>query len=339
MAKRLESITDEMWAEMPIHKTNKKIADEFLKQKHLSPDTLKQYKSAIRQFFRWIMDEHDNKPLFKFKKRIALDYQNYLYEVGLAPNSIKFKRSVVSSMCGYVETYVAEDDENFENFRNIYSKQIPNPPKSLVREKQPLTKEEFDLLVEALESQEKWQMLAYVHFTYASGCRRSEALQLRKEVVGYSKVKDGEGKEKQYYMTHTIRCKGRGQEGKVRKLQFNDTAKEAVGKWLKERAKWEGTTDDCEYVFVKRVKDKETGKYAVSQLSRDVFNYWCSDIFSKIVGRRVHPHMFRSTRATHMSLEGKDIKVAQKLLGHESSETTQLYVIREDDDVLDGAFE
>jgi site-specific recombinase XerC len=49
--------------------------------------------------------------------------------------------------------------------------------------------------------------------------------------------------------------------------------------------------------------------------------------------------LFRESRATSMIVEqGKDIKTAQKLLGHLSSTTTEIYVIREDKDDSDEAF-
>lgn len=40
----------------------------------------------------------------------------------------------------------------------------------------------------------------------------------------------------------------------------------------------------------------------------------------------VHPHMLRHTFATKIVNEGNDIKVAQKLLGHSSRETTEIYL-------------
>ncbi|MFO1442795.1 site-specific integrase [Bacillus sp. Bva_UNVM-123] len=87
-------------------------------------------------------------------------------------------------------------------------------------------------------------------------------------------------------------------------------------------------------VFVKKTRE---GK--VTPLTANAFNYWCSEIFTEIVGRRVHPHQLRSTRATHIvALDGKDIKTAQKVLGHQSSETTEIYVVRDDDDDIDDAF-
>ncbi|MEK4824637.1 tyrosine-type recombinase/integrase [Niallia sp. FSL W8-0951] len=327
MGKRVEKIkevTEEEWE--ACHPFNKRITNEFLEQQHLSPQTLRQYQSSLKIFFRWVKDNCENKSITDLKPRDALRYQNFLMSRDLSSNAVKFKRSSVSSLCGFIELYYNED---YPLFRNIYNKKIPNPPRALRNEKQPLTKEELDLLVDTLKEREEWQMVAYVMFSYESGCRRSETAQLLKEVVTYDKVKDKDGNFKDYYMTNSIRCKGKGREGNVRKLVMGDAAMEAVKKWLEVRGE-----DDCDLVFVKKTKD---GK--VDPLSPTAFNYWCHEIFSEIVGRRVHPHQLRSTRATHIvAIDGKDIKTAQKVLGHKSSETTQIYVIRDDDDDIDDAF-
>ena len=69
-----------------------------------------------------------------------------------------------------------------------------------------------------------------------------------------------------------------------------------------------------------------------------LLNNWCSGLFTDIVGSPITPHRFRSARASHLVVEeGKSIETAQKLLGHESSETTaKHYVIRDDwDDAFD----
>lgn len=207
-----------------------------------------------------------------------------------------------------------------------------------MREKIPLTKEEMKLLLDTLEKRKKWQMIAYIKFSYAAGCRRAEVRQLLKEVVNYTPIekekveKNEDGKSEirkiKYYQTHEIRCKGRGVIGKIRKLQFDQEAMDAIKKWLEIRGE-----DDCPYVFV-------TGNAGNrKQVGENTFDDWCKNLFSKIVGRRVHPHLFRETRATDLVVvEGKDIKTAQRLLGHESSETTEIYVIRQGDDDLDDCF-
>lgn len=316
---KLTEVTETEWS--LVNKFNRDITEEFLQQQHLSDKTLLQYKSGLKQFFRFVHDQCANKPLYELKARDALKYQNFLMARGLSSSAVKLKRSVVSSLCGFLELYYGED---YPLFRNIYNKQIPNPPKALVNEKKPLTEEELQLIIKTLEEREEWQMLAYLQFSYSTGARREEVRLLLKEVVTYDKVKD-----KAYYLTHNIRCKGRSKIGKIRKLVFGDAAMDALKKWLEFRGE-----DDCPYVFVKKTKE---GK--VNQVNPTTFNYWCSEIFSEIVGRRVHPHQLRSTRATHLvTVEGKNIESAQALLGHESSETTKVYVVKEGSDDLDNAF-
>jgi integrase len=325
LVEKLQEVTEQEWKE--VNEFNKQITLEFLEQQHLSPHTLVQYQSAIKIFFNWTRINCGNKPITDLKPRDALRYQNFLISRGLSSSAVKLKRSAVSSLCGYIELYYADE---YPLFRNIYNKKIPNPPKVLKNEKKPLSKDELDLLVNTLKEKEEWQMVAYVLFSYWSGCRRAEAAQLKKEVITYEKVKDQKtGEQKDYYTTNPIRCKGKGKEGNVRKLVLGQDAMDAIKHWLDVRGE-----DNCEFVFVKKQFNG-----LVSQLQPSAFNYWCQEIFSVIVGRRVHPHQLRATRATHIvAIDGKDIKTAQKVLGHQSSETTEIYVIREDDDDIDDAF-
>jgi integrase len=322
---KLPEVTEEEWQE--INQWNRDITEEFLQQGHLSPHTLTQYSSGIKIFFRWVKENCGNKPLYELKPRDALRYQNYLINRELSSNAIKFKRSAVSSLCGYVELYYADE---YPLFRNIYNKKIPNPPKQLRHEKKPLTVEELDYLIKELDKRGEWQMIAYIQFSYDSGCRRSESLQILKEIVDYEYVKDPKtGEHKNYYFTHNVRTKGRGREGKIRKLMFSDIAKDAIVKWLEVRGE-----DECPYVFVRKTKDGR-----VHQLSVSTFNDWCAGVFTEIVGRRVHPHQLRSSRATNAVVyDGQDIEKVKNLLGHMSSETTKIYVVKEEEDDVGDLF-
>lgn len=321
--KKLIGFTDDEFEEM-VNPVNKELINDFLQQSQFSKQTQKQYKSALYIFSTWVYNEANNKEIPDLKIRDALRYQNFMIDHELSDSSIKFKRSAVSSLFNFIETFWADE---YPDCRNIFTKAVPSVGNRKLKEKEPLTKKELDKLIKALAEKEEWQKLAYLMFTYSTGCRREESRQLKKEVINYSKYTNIQGEEKNYYVTHDIRAKGRGRVGKVRKFQFDEGAMEALKKWIELRGE-----DDCEYVFAS-YRNEEW-----AQVSPETFNGWC-DTFTKILGKKVHPHLIRTSRATIGVVEdGIDIKSLQALLGHESSSTTEIYVIRNEDNVLDDLF-
>lgn len=318
---KMSEITDEQW--LSVNPVNRKIVEEFLRESiHLSPESIKQYTSALRIFYYWVKINAEDKSFTEIKPRDYLLYQNFLTRLGLSSSAVRVKRSAISSLNGYIEVYYSDEIPLFRNFVN---KKIPAPVQNFINEKKPLILEEYKHLCDELTKKEKWQELAYLKCSFSSGARRAEIRQFLKNMIDTEPKMVGETK---IYSTGEIRCKGRGKIGKVRKLQIDEDAMIAIKKWLKIRGE-----DACEYLFIAK------GNGEVKQISLETFNGWCANLFTEIAGRRVHPHALREARATSLVVEqGKDIKVVQKLLGHLSSTTSEIYVIREDKDDSDDAF-
>jgi len=221
-------------------------------------------------------------------------------------------------------------EDMYPTFRNFISKAIKKPEPRLVYEKKPPTIAEMQMLCDALENsnvKDKYMKIAWLRFSWEVGCRRAESRQLLKSVVESPlitktiKVKDEHGnvmeKEASYYLTHSIRCKGKGKTGKVRKFKFTDYSMDAIKKWLEVRGE-----DECPFVFV--IKDAN----GTRQLAAETLNQWSSGVITKLLGRRFHPHATREGRSTAIVVEeGKSVEVAQKLLGHASSETTRKHYV------------
>ena len=336
IAARTEEITDEEW--LTVNKYNREMVQDYLdNQSDLSAKTRPAYKSGLRIFFKYVKDYLGDKDFTKIKKKEFQKYLNWLTNRGMSDSAIKFKKSCVSAFCNYVMMMYEEEVPTFRNFTTG----LKVVQTGYVHEKLPLTPDEYVALCQELEKCEEWQKLAYLVFSYSTGCRRAEARQLLKEVVDYPakekkiKIIDEDGKEveatSKQYQTHNIRCKGHSIVGKVRKLKFGEDAMHWIKKWLEVRG-----DDDCPYVFVIKQKNGET-----RQVGEGTFNDWCSGLFTKIVGRRVHPHLFRESRATNLVVyEHKSAEVAQKLLGHEDVSTTKNHYIIQDDsnDESDEAF-
>lgn len=317
--RKIQPVTEEEY--LKCNEWNRMILEEFLQQSHFSKDTIKQYTSAGKILLRFIHDRFQNKPFHELKPRNGMLYQNWLDGLGLSSSAVRLRRSLASSLSNYIELYYGEE---FPLFRNIFPKGVAHVPHSFKNEKVPLTLDEFNHLIQTLDEQEEYQMKLYALLAYYTGSRRSECIQVLKEVVEYEKVKD-----KDFYATNTVRGKGAGKNGKPFKLYFNDIVMDAMKEWMQVRG-----VDDEPALFVRKFKDGR-----IEPLQREAFNEWCSNKFSGILGVRVTPHNFRRTRATHMVVEeGLSIDKAKSLLNHNSSETTSLYVIKEGGDELDDIF-
>ena len=336
-AKRSDEITDEMW--MQVNDFNREMVQEYLdNQAELSVKSKIVYESGLKIFFYWVKEHLNNKSMLEIKKKEFVKYLNWLTNRGLSDSAIKFKKSCVSNICNYVMMMY---EEEYPTFRSFVTPEMKVVKTGYVHEKNPLTPDEYIMLCEELEKMEEWQKLAYLVFSYSTGCRRAEAKQLLKEVVAYEpkekkiKIIDEDGNEKEVisksYQTNIIRCKGASIVGKPRRLKFGEDAMYWLKKWLEVRG-----DDDCPYMFVTKQKNG-----CVHQVRDETFNDWCSGLFSKIVGRRFHPHLIRESRATNIVVyEHKSAEVAQKLLGHNDVSTTKNhYIIKKDeDDESDEAF-
>lgn len=324
--RKVFGFTNEEYREL-VHEEDQELVDDFLEQQsHLSDQTLKQYRSSLMIFLKWNHDKNRNKELTELKPRDGLRFQNYLLNEGLGTSAIKLRRSTVSSFYGYLEVFWSDE---YPDVRNIYSKAVPSVGSIKKKEKEPLTLNEIAKITGALEEKEEWQKLAYFWFSIGSGARREEVRQVLKEVADYDKfVKDGE--EKNYYLTNKVRAKGKGREGKVRRHYITEEAMEYIQKWVRFRED-NYDFDDSEHLFVTVNVSGEK----VNQISASTFNVWCNEFSEYIDGKRVHPHLLRTTRATLLSDEGVDIRAIQKLLGHEDASTTSIYIISDNDEIDD----
>lgn len=331
--KKIQEVTDDQW--LQVNEFNRFIYDDyFLNNVELSKQTFKSYKSNLKIWFRWVLENLNNKKQVDIKGLEYKRFQNWLVTLGHSSSDIANKRSAISSLNNYITLYYQDDYPTFHNFIN---KAIKKPQHAFVHDKVPPTKAEMQMLINTIESddyhlKDKYEKLAYLKFTWETGCRRAETRQIMKNIIDSEPIvkkkstvnEEGidEEKEIKYYLTPKIRCKGGGEVGKVRRLKFSDYSMNAFKKWLEQRG-----DDDCPYMFTTRF-DKD-----VKQVSENTFNVWCNTIFSPIIGRRFHPHILREGRATSIVVEEKrNIEAAQSLLGHASSETTKIYVIRDDED-------
>ena len=333
--KKLGQITPEIWE--GVNEFNKTILEDFLvNSTELSPKSRIAYESNLKIWFVWVKDNLNNKKQIDIKPLEYKKFQNWMVNRGCSSADVNNKRAAISSLNGYIEIYY---NEEYPMFRNFINKSIKRPAKKIVREKEPLTKEELKNLIAKLEEMGEYQKVAYVLFTFETGCRRAASRQLLKSVVNATPIKkqriitDDQGNEATeefvVYQTHSIREKGAGEQGKLRKLSFGEESMSAMKRWLEYRGE-----DECPYMFVTRYNGE------IHQVGETTFNKWFTTTISQIVGRPIHPHTLRASRATQAVVEeGKDVEAVKQLLGHEDQSTTlNFYIIKNDDEAIDDLF-
>lgn len=310
-AEKLPDITDEMWK--LVNDDYRSLVEEFISVENHSPQTKKQYTSGLRQFGWFIYDSMNNKPLYKISKRDFLRYISYLRDDRkLSSSAQNFKKACVSSLCNYIENVVAEDDDNYRLFRN-FTRGLPSIPKNKVYEKVKVTYDEYQEMMKTLEGDENWLGMAWLATAFRVGARRSEIIQFKADILNYP-IPEGQ----KYILSHTVRGKGKSTDGKPLQYMIPLDVLPYLEKWIKNRGY------DDKYIFTSKQGDESR------QISPSWADYFCANVLSNILGRRINVHIFKNSCITYLLEQGVEMKMISKFVAHhENVSTTEIYDLRD----------
>lgn len=305
-ALRLPAVTEEMWNQ--VDKEHRQLVSEFLEVNSFREKSRKQYLSNLKQFFFWVHTSLNGKKFYKITKRDFLRYISFLKNRNMSSSAMNLKKAAVSSLCNYIENVVAEDDENYEKFRN-FTRGLPAIPKTQTYEKVKITYEEFQHMMKVLEEDENWLGVTWLATAFYVGARKAEIIKFKSEILNYE-IPEGQN----YVLSHVVFGKGRG-EGKKLEYLIPLEVLDYWKMWIEKRGY------DHEYIF--------TTKYGgdVKQISESWSSWFCDEILSDILGRRINPHIFKASAITYL-LEDKGIPielVSKFVAQHEDVSTTQKF--------------
>ena len=197
-----------------------------------------------------------------------------------------------------------------------------------------LSREECQRLFVQLEGTTR--MMA--ELAYGAGLRLMELLRLRVHHLDLDRqqlrVLGGKGdKDRMTVLPSSLVQPLRGHIERLRVLHAEDRAAGLPGVWLPEglarKYPKAGVSWEWQWLFPSREAsvDPVTGIWRRHHLSDNPFQ----DAIRKAarragIDKRVTPHVLRHSFATHLLESGTDIRTVQELLGHESVETTQIYL-------------
>jgi integrase len=319
-ANKLPEVTDELWK--LVNDDFRILVEEYVSVQNHSPQTKIQYTSALKQFGYFVYTSMNNKPLYKITKRDFLRYLSYLRDDRkMSSSGINLKKACVSSLCNYIENVVADDDDNYKNFRN-FTRGLPSIPKNRVYDKVKVTYDEFQEMMKVLESDENYLGMAWLASAFLVGARRSELIQFKTEILNY-KIPEGQN----YVLSHMVRGKGKSTDGKPLEYMIPLEVLPYWRKWLDVRGY------ESEYIFTTKYQGE------VRQMSPTWADNFCAEVLSNILGRRINVHIFKNSCVTYHLERGVDINLVSKFIAHhENVATTQIYDLRDFEDEKNGIF-
>ncbi|MEW5813884.1 MAG: tyrosine recombinase XerC [Spirochaetota bacterium] len=275
----------------------KKMIDDYLTYlrsiRNLSEKTVSAYRQDLRRFRHFLEQEHIDEVKLDLSR--VRKFAAGLSRAGLKAVSINRIISALKGYYGYLMNSGKLISNPFSNLRNMKKeKRLPAF----------LFEDEMEKLLEG-SPDDFWAIRdkLILELLYSTGCRISE-------IVGMN-LTDLSLKER------SILVRGKG--GKERFVFIGTPAHEVLRLYL-DLKKIHNSPDDSDAsraLFINRRGCRIT----VRGVAYIIRRY----LLQRGLQKRISPHSFRHTFATHILNHGADIRIVQEMLGHASLSTTQVY--------------
>lgn len=269
---------------------------QYCLAKGLSQHTIRAYEADLRDFTQWM--SKINEPLLT--PELIVQWMNELRKRELAPSTIRRRLACLKVMWHWLEENNLIEINPFHKRRTTVS-----VPRTLPRT---ITQDELKRLIhpgqfggrhtDFVDLPRETIRLA-MEMLLITGIRVSELCSIRLQDIDHS--------------TGTILIQGKGNRQRQVFL-VGETAKRSLEAYLELRNKWK--------ILGERLLFTPSGTAAKPEYIRRLLH---EHVRAMGLKRRITPHMFRHSAATQLMEQGVDIRFVQKLLGHSSISTTEIY--------------
>ena len=264
-------------------------------EKHLSDNTIESYMRDLAQFAHYILRMYDVPPK-KVEPEMISNYMNRLYELGREKSSQARALSGIKSFFNYLLLEEIIDSSPAE---------LIEAPKSSRPLPDTLSTEEIDRLIGSIEDNTTKGLRdrAILEVLYSCGLRVSELCDLKLGDLFF-----GEG---------YIRVIGKGD--KQRLVPMSSIARSRIQLYMDVRSKERRKE---EILFLNN-RGKKLTRVMIFTIIKQAAQRAGID-------KKISPHTFRHSFATHLLEGGANIRQVQELLGHENILTTEIYTHLDD---------
>lgn len=264
----------------------------LLLEKGLSANTIEAYMTDLQKLIDYIGNSEIT--IETIQTAHLEEFLAELHDKDISPRSIA---RIISGLKSFFRFLL------LEKLRSDDPAELLEAPKIGLKLPVVLSVEEIDLLLSAIDlsTAEGTRNYAIIETLYSCGLRISELTNLR-----FSNL---------FFKEGFIRVEGKG--SKQRLVPISEVAIQRIQDWLYYRNQIPIKKGNEDILFI-----SSRGK-AISRVT--VFHY--IKLYAEEVGlqKKISPHVFRHSFATHLLERGANIRVIQEMLGHEKITTTEIY--------------
>ena len=262
-------------------------------RKELDNKTVKAYRIDLRQYFEFVGEcDLDKNWIERYITNLHKNFRQ---------KTVKRKIASVKAFYNFLEDEELIQENPFRKIK-VKFKETSELPKIIPREEieQLLQSMYTDLKIRKKKEKSILRDIAVVETLFATGARVSEISNIKKENINLN--------------TGVIRIMGKG--GKERYILIGErSVLELLKRYYEQNYE---NIKQSGYFFVNRDGERFSEQSIRLMIKR----------YAKNAGieRNITPHMFRHSFATYLIEEGVDISCVQRILGHSSIKTTQIYI-------------
>lgn len=275
---------------------SKKGYENYLKlEKSLSQNSIAAYINDINKLIVFFTGKYKNITPEKVKLNHLKAFVQTLNERGVSPRTQARTISGIKSFYKYllIEGAIDKDPTSLLESPKI-GRKLPDV----------LSMEEIDALINAvdLNKAEGQRNKAMLETLYSCGLRVSELVNLKITNL--------------FFEQGYVKIEGKG--GKERLVPASNSAIEEINKYLNTYRKKLRVHKDSENILFLNRRGRK--------LSRVMIFTIIKNLAAKLgMDKKISPHTFRHSFATHLINGGADLRAVQEMLGHESILTTEIY--------------
>lgn len=283
--------------------------DSYLeKQCSRSPNTIRGYRDALTVFRKYITDARGYSiRTFRFAdctRDLILGFLEYLQGRGYAPNSCNQRLAAIKAYLWYVADGDIAVQQTALAISHVPFIKVPDTIKETLNE---------ECLAAILSAPGNTRLgirdTAIMVILYDTAIRLNELLELKISDLGLDKAMP-------YLFIH-------GKGDKERIVPVSERTADHIRYYM---LHYHGASDPkTEYLFYTTIHEK-TNRMSPGNVER-LINKYATQVRDAHpdMPEKVHPHMFRRTRATDMYQNNIKLELVSRILGHVSTQTTRIY--------------